>query len=750
MTAIPAAGRGIWWDLFFPRFILRLLVAIQMRPRLVMTLEALFVFYVVLFAWAPPAVADPGNPLSGLDRADSTGHMISNYNVNFQVDGFGIGPFFTAGFGVAVSLVWELYRWLVGIAALLVAFTLTFEWVDWLAHPVEQAATTFQDVLDQVPMGRELLFILAVGIGLVRMYFGQGAKGFSEILFSLTAWGVSAAIVVNPVTWLVGDHGIVTSAKEMGQSFVAELVDSSADASTADPAAAPGKLAAAMVDIFIRKPHQFIAYGALADGGGCEATYNANLAKSGDDLATAMATCSPDFAETITHPGPLTLVTMLIVLVGGAILLAMACAIAGFAIFEIANILLGGLTLVWELFRSVGPAGSWRGALYALMGIAGSVLLLLLGLMLNVMYLSVVQYFFSQHQENTILLFLLVDVVMVISVLVLMQQRKKVLAAIEKMRKRSAAGQAAGRPGPASLNARAMRKLVAAAALPGAVNLARPVGSKLAHATSSAAAGTGRAVRGGSRIATTPARALTRSMTRPGRADGNRVIRMLNWSGGASPAAKRQIRATAFAQGEKKWMDKEAKREARAEQRAERRKHRQARSEQNRSWTWGGARRTALRQDGKSAREVAAQQRARKRARSVAEQSPVDTHPQETEQTAPTRASEQARRPRRRSNPGQRGSDPSLQSQRGQTGSRQPQRRPAPGQGGSASRSPAPRQPNGAGSGQAKGVRGHGPAPEAPLRTQGGPAGGQRTASQKGKPSVSTSRSRGRSRRRKK
>lgn len=756
MTAAVWGAPRALREIFVPRFVLRLLFELQMRPRLLMTLHALLLIYVILVVLAPPALAAPGNPLSGLDRNDSTGHPISAYGIEYTVEGWGLDPMFTAMFGKGVAFLWELYRWLVGIAALLVEFTLTFKWVDWLAYPIEQAAIAFQSVLDQLPMARELLISLAIGIGLARMYFGQGAKGLSEMLFSLSAWGISAAVVVNPVTWLVGQNGVVTNVKLAGQTFVAQVADPTADVSTADPATGATKLAAAMVDIFVRKPHQFIAYGGLVDGGGCEATYNDNLSKTAKELADAMATCSPDFAETIKNPGPLTLVTMLIVLAGALILLGMACAIAGFAIFEIANILLGGLMLVWELFRSVGPAGSWRGAVSVLMSIAGSVLLLLLGLIVNVMYLSVVQYVFTQKEENTILLFLLVDLVMVISVLVLVTQRKKMHAAMERMRRRASGKKESGIPNPSTLSPRAMRRgMLTAAAVPGAMQLAGPAGSKLARATSSAAKRTRGAVRGGSRVVTSPARVVTRKLTRPGLAEGNLLANVARKTG-AGRLATGQVRAAAFAGGEKRWMKKEAQREAKAEQRAERKQQRQATREQNRSWTWGGARRTALRQEGATARgrtsrraakSAAARKADPRRQRSAAtraRKAPVNPGASRAAGQSPRPAAPTTgrRQPQRRLSGGQGGSAPRTPSTTGPTSgaapqrpTRQPQRRLSGGQGGSAPRTPPTTGPT------------NGPAPKRPTRQQQNPSRGKRPAQKKKTSAATKSR---KSRRRKK
>src|SRR5699024_6935493 len=107
--------------------------------------------------------------------------------------------------------------------------------------------------------------------------------------------------------------------------------------------------------IFVRKPHQFVAYGGLSDGGGCEQTYNDNLTSSGKDLANAMLKCWPDAESTIKNPSTVTLLTAVIIAVGALILIGIAVLCSAVILYEVVNILIAGIQLVWELFRSVGP-----------------------------------------------------------------------------------------------------------------------------------------------------------------------------------------------------------------------------------------------------------------------------------------------------------------------------------------------------------------------------------------------------------
>src|SRR5699024_9543692 len=119
-------------------------------------------------------------------------------------------------------------------------------------------------------------------------------------------------------------EGVLPKTKEAGQQFSAQLVDPDAAAGAADPADAAGSLAQQIATIFVRKPHQFVAYGGLSDGGGCEQTYNDNLTNSGKDLANAMLKCWPDAESTIKYPSTVTLLTAVIIAFGALILIGIA------------------------------------------------------------------------------------------------------------------------------------------------------------------------------------------------------------------------------------------------------------------------------------------------------------------------------------------------------------------------------------------------------------------------------------------
>jgi hypothetical protein len=328
---------------FFPCYLPNLVRAILARPRLVMWLEIAFIAYVLMFVAAPPALAAPPNPLEALDRADGNGYSISNYNIEFLLDLLSTKyPMQSMTAGI-VGFLWDACRYGVGAVALLIDLTLGFGWLTYLIYPIEQTAEVLDGVLDQLPMVRELLIFLACVVGIVRMYVGQQARGLTDMFGSFVLWGISAAIVTNPVAWLTGPTGLLTRTQEAAQQFSAQLVNPDAAIGEVEASEASGTMGQQIVSIFVRAPHQFIAYGGLADGGGCEATYNENLTKSGEDLANAMLACSPDFGATIKNPSSVTLVTTLIILVGIAVLLTIAVVCSMIIIYEVANMLIAGV-----------------------------------------------------------------------------------------------------------------------------------------------------------------------------------------------------------------------------------------------------------------------------------------------------------------------------------------------------------------------------------------------------------------------
>ena len=568
---------------FFPRHLPNLVTAVLARPRLVMWLEIGLVTYLLMFVSAPPALAAPPNPLEALDRTDGTGYAISNYNIEFLLDVLNVKyPIQSMTAGI-VGFLWDLCRYGVGGVALLIDLTLGFGWLTYLIYPIEQTAEVLDRVLDQLPMVRELLIFLACVVGISRMYIGQQARGLTDMFGSFVIWGLSAAIITNPVTWLTGPTGLLTRTQEAAQQFSAQLVNPDAAIGEVDATEASGTMGQQLVSIFVRAPHQYIAYGGLVDGGGCESTYNENLRKSGEDLANAMLSCSSDLGATIKNPSSVTLVTTLIILIGIGVLLAIAVICSMIIIYEILNMLIAGVMAVWELFRGIGPGGSYRGFIGIAINLLESFLALMAVVLISGLYLATVQYFFTTWETNMIVLFLIVDLVLIVVIAVIFQQRRKLRKALNRMRERARA-KSNNVPVPKQLGARhhVGGGLAAGAATTAGSKLARGAG----RAGSRLKQGAVTLGRGAGSVATAPVRAATRSVSRPGFMGARLGSGMLHRSGIHDKRSHKVMHGIAYGMGERKWRKKEARREQRREQRAERR-------ERGRFWTWSGATRNA-------------------------------------------------------------------------------------------------------------------------------------------------------------
>ncbi|UQN31808.1 hypothetical protein [Brachybacterium kimchii] len=576
---------------FFPPYIPNLVRAILARPRLAMWIQVTLLAYIVMVVAAPPAFAGVPDPLKALDRKDSSGYMVSNYNIEYLLDWVNIKLPFESLNAWLIQLLWEVYRRGIGVVALLLDYTLTFKWLDYLTYPVEQCAKVLDNVLDQVPMLRELLFLLAVGIGLLKLLHGNPVKGVTEMLGSMAAWGISAAIVVNPVSWVTGPDGILTRTKEAVQQLSAQLVSPDIEAGQADPADAAGSMAQQLVTIFVRKPHQFLAYGGLADGGGCEKTYDDNLKKSGEDLANAMLKCSPDFGENIKHPSVVLLVTAFILLFGAVVVMAVVVLCAVMMLYESANFLLVAVHGVWELFRSVGPGESFRGLVGLFQNGLESVAALFFVVLVNAAYLATIMYIFTEWDEQMIVLFLVVDLLLLVVIAMLIVQRGKIRKAFQRMRERTKAKGANNLAVPRRLNPGHL-------AMAGASAVGSRMGSRRTRADGtekptmrSRIGGAGK--KAGS-LATAPARAASRHVTRPGFMSGRLATGTARRAGALSKVSNKRLRGMSYALGEKKWEKKEAKKQA---ARTQKRERRDARRLASKHWTWGGAKREAMERD---------------------------------------------------------------------------------------------------------------------------------------------------------
>ncbi|MGQ4519124.1 hypothetical protein ACUH92_08885 [Dermabacteraceae bacterium CCM 9520] len=563
------------------------------HPRIFLSSQLAVLVFFLLLSQALPAFAEggKGGSLGTLDFKDSSGHYISSYSIDYLLDVLSTSVFKNSTLALLIGIVWEGYKWMVGAAAALIDFTLNFSWVPYIAGPGEKAASAVQGMLDRVPALRSLLLLITVGIGLSKIYFGKASKGISEILFAFLAVMVAAAFVVNPVHWLNEKEGPLEFVKSTGQEVSSTLIGSKGNKHLTNEEAV-SSLSVAVVDVFVRKPHQFIAYGSLVEGTDCEKTYNENLNKTPNELANAMLSCDEDsYRPFIKEASFTSLIAVVIIFAGGFVVLALASLLSLFTLYEVANLVIGGVFLVWQLFRAVGPGGAYRGVINSFLGMIASILGMLLSIIVLVIYLTIVIEFFNAKQDSIITMFLIIDMLLIVGIVMLIKFRGELAKKLEESKKLFGE-QGGGVSGPAKVLRRGTQ---AAAGLVGA----RYLGKKL-EGKASAGQREGDGLRGqgeagsalpkrspgqraGSAV-TAPVRGVSRKLSRPGRAEVRR-FRKANKASGNPLKGKEKKRAEALI-----YARAAKRKNAKQEQKLAKRQERTINKAGKRAWSWSAAR----------------------------------------------------------------------------------------------------------------------------------------------------------------
>jgi hypothetical protein len=235
----------------------------------------------------------------------------------------------------------QLFVW---VSCWLVNVSLNFGVSDALLGPVAQVANGYQThVVDRFGLVNLALMICVFCFGLSALR-GRVGKGAGEILLSFCIAAVGGIILAAPADTVLGEHGLLGQTRDFGVG-IAALPLSDPDGTVCPPGSnifcAPGDnptpadvakpFQYAMIDTFIRKPHEQMAYGVIFDNPGaehpCLATYNKIIATDRDStddsvMYEEMAKCDPRLAKQLRQDTGTRIVTSILVALGALVMLA--------------------------------------------------------------------------------------------------------------------------------------------------------------------------------------------------------------------------------------------------------------------------------------------------------------------------------------------------------------------------------------------------------------------------------------------
>jgi hypothetical protein len=222
---------------------------------------------------------------------------------------------------------------IVWVACWLLSISVNFGVADAMLGPVAQVAQAYQtQVVDRFGLVHLALMLCVFWFGFAALR-GRVGKGIGEILISFCLAAISGVLLAAPATTVLGDDGLLGSTRDVGITFAALPLDDTGQATntgelTPDNIITPFQNA--IVDAFVRQPHEQLAYGVIFDDVGdgphpCLGAYNKILKTDrGDDdspMYDQMKACDPRLAEHLRQDNGTRIVGSILVAIASLIML---------------------------------------------------------------------------------------------------------------------------------------------------------------------------------------------------------------------------------------------------------------------------------------------------------------------------------------------------------------------------------------------------------------------------------------------
>jgi hypothetical protein len=382
--------------------------------------------------------------LAWITLTDSRGISIWNYEMSID-RGDGLipnpGKMFWSSL---VDMLWSAYRAWVALAVWFLDWVMGLDWLTLAATPFITIGTAMEAVVTKIGVTNTFLLVTFVA-AVVWIIRGRWATGIWEVTMSLVIGALAAGVLAHPVKMIAGPDGWIATAQRSGQEVALEL--------TGGEGGLSGTQTQALVDVFVRKPHELVNFGKILDGGECEAAYTAAV-RGGpyggeSDIRDAVGGCDEALGEYAENPSVSMVIDGIFLGIGAGVLVLVVASIGG-------SVLVAGMVLLWESARGIINLligllpGAARGPLFTTVGTIATRLALFFvsSIFLGLLVLLVDELLGS---DATAKVFLLVDVVLAVAVVAWWRQRRNLEAASTRIAQALAARPGAGPvrlPGP--------------------------------------------------------------------------------------------------------------------------------------------------------------------------------------------------------------------------------------------------------------------------------------------------------------
>lgn len=393
-------------------------------------------------------------PLAPLDAADTHGLSIGKYQLSVDTGGVTNAMKLITN-GVLLSGMWEAYRWTVGAAVAMINLALQMEWVQWLVDAINPVALTLQnDVIAKLGLRGLALSVMGLWVACI-IASGRFARGLVQLLVSTTIAVLAAGALANPVALITGHDGLLYAARDAGQG-VATVITSDGKSATPDPGLIQQKTGGAMVDTFVRLPHQMINYGRVIDGTSCQSAYDKALTggpyDSDDDSArSAVGDCDEKLKDWADDPGWTGVGAIAILTPAGGALAVLGVVLVVLIFLATLMVIFFAVKLIIDVILAILPgerSGMWSsvaGLLGSLLTVAGLIILLALYCVFLRGVLT------TKTNTDMLVRFFIVDAMVISFIVVTVVARKRISERARRMAEKAAAFTGGGKAQPAQM-----------------------------------------------------------------------------------------------------------------------------------------------------------------------------------------------------------------------------------------------------------------------------------------------------------
>jgi hypothetical protein len=371
------------------------------HPVLRRTASVLFLWCVLLYAGAAAAFAADGTgqtsglfmPTTGIH--DTHGIGIEKY-MSLPLDRGDVWTPQKMWVTSMLDILWVGHIFYVAVLFALVKFLLAFEWVDFIATPLNGIAVSFQSLVTQFHWIPFALMVTAFVAG-IYMLRGKFSSGLIECVMAVFIAIAATGVLANPVATITGMNGFLNSAKTWGGEIAVAITTDPGtrpDATMSPDKVLAENVIAQLVDAYVRVPAQTVTFGHVLTGD-CDTVFDKDFGErnpvnvSETNVRDRVGDCDKDAKEYVQSPVITKVGVMAHIQLGSFFMTVMIYGLSFYIISSVFSSLWNGLKAMFMSLVAVLPATSRTGLWRSIIGMYSACVMIIGALVLLAGYLKV-------------------------------------------------------------------------------------------------------------------------------------------------------------------------------------------------------------------------------------------------------------------------------------------------------------------------------------------------------------------------